>query len=269
MLVLVTDSLASCLHFIRLFWNHTLTWLSDKPSIAASWCLSAFVKYFCTWKRFSSPFRCKLENTARVQGLLGLRDRACPWIDWVHISDEVDGCLLLQLVKGSNKRNIDYFMESVRVRYLCRSCWRIRKRMSQRSERVSLLIQKQRTKQFPYCHLFILFLLRFSPSTRFSPFIQQSKCQLFLFRQSPSTLSLVHSERKIFTVNIFRSECFTRYQFASLALIFSSRLLLAPRHFEIVLARLKIALPWSSYRFSRERVLNSFLAKLFSVPEMS
>lgn len=104
MLVLVTDSLASCLHFIRLFWNHTLTWLSDKPSIAASWCLSAFVRYFCTWKRFSSPFRCKLENTARVQGLLGLRDRSCPWIDWVHISDEVDGCLLLQLVKASNRR---------------------------------------------------------------------------------------------------------------------------------------------------------------------
>ena len=121
----MTDSLASCLHFIRLFWNHTLTWLSDKPSIAANWCLSAFVKYFCTWKRFSSPFRCKLENTARVQGLLGRRDRACPWIDWVHISDEVDGRLLLQLVKGSNKRNTDYFMEGARVWYLDTSCWRI------------------------------------------------------------------------------------------------------------------------------------------------
>ena len=174
-LVLVTDSLASCLHFIRLFWNHTLTWLSDKPSIAASWCLSAFVKYFCTWKRFSSPFRCKLENTARVQGLLGRRDRACPWIDWVHISDEVDGCLLLQLLKGSNKRNTDYFMESARVRFTHEFLT-----YQSENERVSFMIQKHRerkygTKHLPYCNLCILYLLRFSPSNRFLPFIRQSK----------------------------------------------------------------------------------------------
>ena len=40
--------------------------------------------------------------------------------------------------------HIDYFMESARVRYLRTSCWRIRKRTSERSERVSFLIQKQR-----------------------------------------------------------------------------------------------------------------------------
>ena len=61
---------------------------------------------------------------------------------------------------------IDYFMESARVRYLRTSCWRIRKRTSERSERVSLLIQKQRvrkyrTKHFPCCNSFILYLLRF------------------------------------------------------------------------------------------------------------
>ena len=57
-------------------------------------------------------------------------------------------------------------MESARVRYLRASCWRIRKRTSERSERVSFLIQKQRvrkyrTKHFPCCNLFILYLLRF------------------------------------------------------------------------------------------------------------
>ena len=61
----------------------------------------------------------------------------------------------------------------------------------------SFLIQKQRggkyrTKSFPCCYLFILYLLRFSPSTRFSPFIQLNKCQLFLFSLSSSTLSLCH-----------------------------------------------------------------------------
>ena len=50
----------------------------------------------------------------------------------------------------------DYFMESARVWYL----------------RTSFLIQKQRvrwypTKHFLCCNLFILYLLRFSPSTRF------------------------------------------------------------------------------------------------------
>ena len=49
-----------------------------------------------------------------------------------------------------NEINIDYFMESARVQYL----------------RTSFLIQKQRvrkyrTKHFPCCNLFILYLLRF------------------------------------------------------------------------------------------------------------
>ena len=53
-------------------------------------------------------------------------------------------------------------MESARVRYLRTSCWRIRKRTSELSERVRLLIQKQRvskyrTKHFPRCNLFILY----------------------------------------------------------------------------------------------------------------
>ena len=62
--------------------------------------------------------------------------------------------------------NIDYFMESARVRYLRTSCCRIRKWTSERSERVSFLIQKQRvleyrTRHFPCYNLFTLYLLRF------------------------------------------------------------------------------------------------------------
>ena len=34
--------------------------------------------------------------------------------------------------------------------------------------------------RFPCCNLFILYLLRFSPSTRYSPFIRQHKCQVML-----------------------------------------------------------------------------------------
>ena len=62
--------------------------------------------------------------------------------------------------------NIDYFMESARVRYLRKSCWRIRKLTRSLRSLVRFLIQKQRvrkyrTKHFPCCNLFILYLLRF------------------------------------------------------------------------------------------------------------
>ena len=80
-----TVSLASCLHFIRLFWNHTLTWLSDNPSMDASWWRSAFVKYFWSWNRFSRPFLCRFENTARVQGLLGFLGFGWPGKTWPGI----------------------------------------------------------------------------------------------------------------------------------------------------------------------------------------
>jgi len=77
-----------------------------------------------------------------------------------------------------------------------------------------VLIQKQRvrkyrTKHFPCCNLFIQYLLRFSPSTRFSPFIRQNKCQvMFLFHLSASTLSLLQKP----SVNIFCTECLPRHQ---------------------------------------------------------
>ena len=91
---------------------------------------------------------------------------------------------------------------------------RIRKRTSQRSEPVSFLIQKQRvrkcrTKHFPNCNLFILYLLKFSPSTRFLPFIRHNKCQvIFSFLLSASTLALLrqHSE------HFFLTECLPRHQ---------------------------------------------------------
>ena len=58
-------------------------------------------------------------------------------------------------------------MESAGVRYLRTSCWRIRNRRSERSERVRFLIQKQRmrkyrTKHFPCGIVFILYILRHS-----------------------------------------------------------------------------------------------------------
>ena len=61
--------------------------------------------------------------------------------------------------------NREYFMESVGVRYLRTSCWRIRNRTSERSERVTFLIQKQRvrkyrTKHFPRGIVFIIYILR-------------------------------------------------------------------------------------------------------------
>ena len=84
-------------------------------------------------------------------------------------------------------------MESARVRYLQSSCWRIRKRTSERSERVSFLLQKQRvrkypTKHFPSCNLSILYLLRFFNPNQISPFIRQNKYQImFSFRPSVRT----------------------------------------------------------------------------------
>ena len=52
-------------------------------------------------------------------------------------------------------------MESAGVRYLHKSCWRIRNRTSERSERVRFLIQKQlagkyRTKHFPWSISFLV-----------------------------------------------------------------------------------------------------------------
>ena len=55
-------------------------------------------------------------------------------------------------------------MESAGVRYLRTSCWRIRNRTSERSERVRFLIQKQRvreyrSKHFPCGIVFIVYIL--------------------------------------------------------------------------------------------------------------
>ena len=97
-------------------------------------------------------------------------------------------------VRSDRAKHIDHFMESARVRYLRTSCWRIRKRTSERSERVSFLIQKQRvrkyrTKHFPCCNLFILYLLRFfNPNQIFTLPIRQNKYKvMFLFRPRAST----------------------------------------------------------------------------------
>ena len=76
------------------------------------------------------------------------------------------------------------------------------------------LIQKQqvnkyRTKHFPSCDLFILYLLRFLPSKRFSPFIWQSKCQvMFSFHLMSSTLWIFLTPG----LNIFHTECLPCHQ---------------------------------------------------------
>ena len=64
----------------------------------------------------------------------------------LHIS----GVLLAYFLYPSQVRIIDYFTESVRVQW----------------------VRKYRTKHLPCCNLFILYLLRFSLSTRFSLFIR-------------------------------------------------------------------------------------------------
>ena len=61
----------------------------------------------------------------------------------------------------------EFFMESAGVRYLHTSCFCIRNRTSERSERVRFLIQKQRvrkyrTKHFPCGIVFIIYILRHS-----------------------------------------------------------------------------------------------------------
>ena len=45
-------------------------------------------------------------------------------------------------------RHREYFMESAGARYLPTSCWRIRNRTSERSERKKFLIQKQRVRKY-------------------------------------------------------------------------------------------------------------------------
>ena len=76
------------------------------------------------------------------------------------------GLLTLETLT-SKLRYREYFMESADVRCLRTSCWRIRNRKSERSERVRFLIQKQRvrkyrTKHFPCGIVFITYILRHS-----------------------------------------------------------------------------------------------------------
>ena len=97
-------------------------------------------------------------------------------------------------------------MESARVRYLCTSGWRIRKRTSERSERMSFLIQKQRVrkyraKHFPCCNLFILYLLRFFNSNQIFTLHQAEKISSYVF--IPSECKHIASSNP--SANIFRN----------------------------------------------------------------
>ena len=61
----------------------------------------------------------------------------------------------------------EYFMESAGVWYLRTSCWHIRNRTSERSERLKFLIQKQRVRKYRTKHfscgiVFIIYILRYS-----------------------------------------------------------------------------------------------------------
>ena len=55
----------------------------------------------------------------------------------------------------------EYFMESAGVRYLRTSCWRIRNRTSERSERVRFLIQKQWVRKYRLRFFSVSLYLRF------------------------------------------------------------------------------------------------------------
>lgn len=44
----------------------SLTWESFNPSFSANFLRSGLLIYFCIWKRFSSPWRCASEKTARL-----------------------------------------------------------------------------------------------------------------------------------------------------------------------------------------------------------
>ena len=114
-------------------------------------------------------------------------------------------------------------MESARTRYLRKSCWRIRKRTSGRSERVSFLIQKQRvckyrTKHFPWCNLFILYLLRFSDridrmKNSYGIFFIQSQSRIDLLTRVRGKSRFIQSEISCQNESVSsqtRSRCFWR-----------------------------------------------------------
>ena len=92
----------------------------------------------------------------------------------------------------------EYFMESAGVRYLRTSCWRIRNRTSECSERVRFLIQKQRvrkhrTKHFPCGIVFIIYILRHSSFWRpfhFKSFKNAKICRYTLTSKWQRTRSI-------------------------------------------------------------------------------
>ena len=92
------------------------------------------------------------------------------------------------------------------VRYLRTSCWRIRKLTRSLRSLVRFLIQKQlvrkyRTKHFPCCNLFILYLLRFFNPNQIFTLHQAEQISSYVF--IPSECKHVASSNP--RVNIFRS----------------------------------------------------------------
>ena len=89
---------------------------------------------------------------------------------WPHVSRKIINeqvqvvGMCFWRVMSTKVINREYFMESAGVRYLHTSCWRIRNRTSERSERVRFLIQKQRvgkyrTKHFTCGIVFIIYVV--------------------------------------------------------------------------------------------------------------
>ena len=68
-------------------------------------------------------------------------------------------------------------------------------------------MRKYRTKHFPCCNLLILYLLRFSPSTRISDLIRNSKCQSYAFIRSECKQFVASSKTwcKYFSYRMFTS----------------------------------------------------------------
>ena len=90
----------------------------------------------------------------------------------------------------------EYFMESAGVRYLRTSCWHIRNRTSERSERLKFLIQKQRVRKYRTKHfscgiVFIIYILRYSSFFTFwRPFILNLS-KMLKFAATTKSLRLV------------------------------------------------------------------------------
>ena len=111
------------------------------------------------------------------------------------------------------------------------------------------LERKYLIQHYPFCNLFILYLVRL---TRFPSFIRQNKCQgMFLYRMSASNFSLLQKPG----VNIFRTYCLPRH--------LSTRQRTAPHLFSLLFLR-SFSFPFLAKLFVVDNQLTEYLVKSLS-----